>query len=330
MNVAVTAVGGGVGQSIIKALQNTEYNVLGINSEVLGTGLYATRKSYLGHYAKDPIFVDRLIEICKKEDCKIVFPGLDIELDPLSNNREKLQKEGIIPVVSDPNVIATCGDKIKTYEFLKTNNFPCPKTYRLKDYGFELDFPVILKPQKGGHRAIGEYEANNKREFEMYTANVEADNYIVQERIGGEEYTCGTVALEKRCIGVILMKRELRNGDTHKAFVVKDEELAAFLEKVINTLKPFGACNIQLKMTDGIPYVFEINARCSGTTASRALAGFNEPKMICDYISKGVKKPSFEINEIAIFRYWKELPVSYDKIEKLKSKGHIQNKKIEL
>lgn len=330
MNVAVTAVGGGVGQSIIKALQNTEYSVVGVNSEVLGTGLYATRKSYLGLYANDPKFVDRLMEICRKENCTIVFPGLDIELAPLSNNREKLQKEGIIPVVSDPNVIAICGDKIKTYEFLKVNDFPGPKTYRLKDYGFELDFPVILKPQKGGHRSIGEFEANNKREFEMYTTNVEADNYVVQECIGGEEYTCGTVTLENRCVGVILMKRELRNGDTHKAFVVKDKELTAFLEKVINTLKPFGACNVQLKMRDGIPYVFEFNARCSGTTASRALAGFNEPKMICDYISKGVKNPSFEIKEIAVFRYWKELPVSYGKIEKLKSKGHIQNKKIEL
>jgi len=330
MNVAVTAVGGGVGQSIIKALQNTEYSVVGVNSEVVGTGLYATRKSYLGLYANNPKFVDRLMEICKKENCSIVFPGLDVELAPLSNNRERLQKEGIVPVVSDPNVITICGDKVKTYEFLKINGFPSPKTYRLKNYDFELDFPVILKPQKGGHRSIGEFEASNKREFEMLAANVEADNYVVQECIGGEEYTCGTVTLDNRCVGVILMKRELRNGDTHKAFVVKDEKLTAFLKKVVNTLKPFGACNVQLRMRDGVPYIFEFNARCSGTTASRALAGFNEPKMICDYISKGVKKPSFEIREIAIFRYWKELPVSYSKIEKLKSKGQIQNKKIEL
>ena len=64
MSVAVTAVGGAVGQSIIKALQNTEYSVVGINSEVLGAGLYATRKSYIGLNANDPQFIDRLIEIC--------------------------------------------------------------------------------------------------------------------------------------------------------------------------------------------------------------------------------------------------------------------------
>jgi carbamoyl-phosphate synthase large subunit len=64
MSVAVTVVGGIVGQSIIKALQNTDYSVVGINSEVLGAGLYATRKSYIGLNANDPQFIDRLIEIC--------------------------------------------------------------------------------------------------------------------------------------------------------------------------------------------------------------------------------------------------------------------------
>jgi carbamoyl-phosphate synthase large subunit len=195
MNVAVTAVGGGVGYNIIKALQNTEYNVIGINSEVLGVGLYATRRAYLGLYANDPKFVDRLIEICKIENCTVVFPGVDAELIPLSKDKEKFKKEGILPIVSEPEVVETCGDKLRTYEFLKSNNFPYPQTYKLEDYDFDLDFPVILKPQKGGHRSIGEFKVNNRRQFEMYAANVKVDNYVVQEYIEGEEYTCGTVTL---------------------------------------------------------------------------------------------------------------------------------------
>ncbi len=57
MSVAVTAVGGVIGQVIIKALQNTAYSVVGINSEVLGAGLYATK-------------------ICSHAHCSIVFSGL--------------------------------------------------------------------------------------------------------------------------------------------------------------------------------------------------------------------------------------------------------------
>ncbi len=328
MNVAVLAVGGGVGQSIVKALQKTDYNVVGINSEVLGTGLYATRKAYLGLYANDPQFINRLAEICTKEKCTILFPGLDVELAPLSKNAGKLKQMNIHPVVSDPKVIAICGDKLKTNEFLKANGFPYPKTYKLNEYGFELDFPVILKPQKGGHRSIGQFKANNLKEFEAYTANLDADNYIIQEYIDGQEYTCGTVTLENQCIGTIVMRRELRNGDTINAFVTKDENLTGFLKKVINTLRPFGACNVQLRMRDNIPYIFEFNARCSGTTACRALAGFNEPKMVCDYIFKNITEPQLEIKEIAILRYWNELVVDYAKINEMKLNRFVQNQEI--
>ena len=329
-NIAVTAVGGGVGQSIIKALQKTDYNTLGINSEVLGTGLYATKKSYLGLNATDPGFIDRLIQICNKEKCNILFPGLDAELEPLSRSKARLKDSDIIPIVSEPEVIEICSDKLKTCEFLKKNSFPYPKTYQLKEYDDELGFPIILKPQKGGHRSIGQFKVCNKKQLETLTKDLDNNNYVVQEYIEGEEYTCGTVTLEKQCIGPIIMKREIRNGETIKAFVVKNDELSSFLKRVTNILRPFGGCNLQLRLRENTPYIFELNARCSGTTASRALAGFNEPKMICDYILKDIRNPEYDIKEIAILRYLKELVVNYNKIEEMKLKGFISNEATEL
>ena len=46
MSILVTGVGGGVGQSIIKSLQGTQHTVIGVDSEALGTGLYAVAKAY--------------------------------------------------------------------------------------------------------------------------------------------------------------------------------------------------------------------------------------------------------------------------------------------
>lgn len=328
MNIAVTGVGGGVGQSIIKSLQNTRYNVVGIDSELFGTGLYATKKAYLGVYANSPDFIDKIIEICKKEHCEIILPGLDVELDKLSANFNQLKKEKIVPIVSSPRVIEISNDKLKTVEFLKKYGFPYPRTFKLKDYSFELDFPVILKPRIGGSRSIGTFVVNNLEEFEEYSKFINIKNYIVQEYIDGDEYTCGTVFFKNDFFGAILMKRQLRDGDTYKAFVVKDEKLSKFVEDVIGVLKPFGPCNLQLRIKDNIPYIFEFNARCSGTTASRSLAGFNEPKMICDYLNGD--KPHYNIKEIVIFRYWNEIVVDYEKIENLYSKGHITNKEVRL
>lgn len=330
MNAAVTAVGGIVGQSIIKALQNTEYAVIGINSEVLGVGLYAANRSYIGPYANDPKFIDRLLEICKKEDCKVIFSGLDAELMPLSKNIEKFKINGVFPAVSGSEVVETCTDKWKTFKFLKNNNLPTPQTYKLENYSFEMDFPVILKPRKGGQASKGVFLVSNRREFDKYNAQLDVNNYLVQEFIEGDEYTCGTVSLEDNCVGTIVMKRELREGNTYRAFVVKDEKLMSFVKRAINFLKPFGPCNVQLRLRDEIPYIIEFNARCSGTTASRALAGFNEPEMVCDYICRGVRNPHFEIKEIVILRYWQELVVDSGKIRQMELEGFVQNEGVRL
>ena len=75
-------------------------------------------------------------------------------------------------------------------------------------------------------------------------------------------------------------------------------------------------------MKDDTPYVFEINARCSGTTAARALAGFNEPKMIADYLVHGIE-PNYLIRNISILRYWKEIVVENKTLEELEQKKHI-------
>ena len=46
-NIAVTGVGGGVGQSILKSLEGSGYNIIALDGELLGAGLYAAKKAYL-------------------------------------------------------------------------------------------------------------------------------------------------------------------------------------------------------------------------------------------------------------------------------------------
>jgi carbamoyl-phosphate synthase large subunit len=319
INIAVTGVGGGVGQSIVKALQGTDYNPIGVDSEVLGTGLYVTSKSFLGEYADGPNFIERLIQICEEASCSA-----------LSRNIDRLKSKGIIPIVSKPQVIDICDDKLKTAEFLEKNNLPFVKTYKLKEYSFESEFPLILKPKKGGRRSIGVVLIKSRKELEWHRNNLDVENYVVQEHIEGDEYTCGTVSFDGNCLGSIIMKRVLRDGDTYKAFVEKNEKLSCVVESTTRVLRPFGACNIQLRVRDNTICIFEINARCSGTTASRALVGFNEPKTICDYIFKKIDRQPFDIREFAVLRYWKELVVSYDKIAEMKSKKEIINEDIKL
>jgi carbamoyl-phosphate synthase large subunit len=325
VNVAVTGVGGGVGQSIIKALQDSEYQTVGIDSEVLAAGLYATKSSYLGLKATDPSYVDRLIEICDKERCKALFPGLDVELIPLCEGQHKLKQNGITPIVSNSEVLEIADDKLRTQSFLHENGFLHARTYNLDEYDSELGFPMILKPKRGGARSVGVITVRDKEDFDSSVRHIDRSNYVAQEYIEGDEYTCGTVSLNNGCVGVILMRRQLRFGDTYKAFVENNPELATYVKRVVDRLGPFGPCNVQMRVRDGKPYIFEFNARCSGTTAGRSLAGFNEPKMVCDYIFKGIDRPSFDIKEIAILRYWKELVVESSDIQEMRLNRRLEH-----
>jgi carbamoyl-phosphate synthase large subunit len=319
--IAVTGVGGGVGQSVLKSLDHTGYNVIALDGEALAAGLYTTCKSYLVPYSSKHDFIPVLLEICKKEKVSLLFPGLDAELMPLSLNADKFKDIGTTIVVSRPEVITISDDKQATYDKLTAFGIKVPFTTALS--GFvpdESSFPLIIKQKVGGARSKNVYITKSIAEWNAVLEKIGADvaDFIVMEYIEGDEYTCGSINLNNQCKGVIVMRRILRDGDTHKCFSEKNPVIEAAVRKITEAIKPFGACNIQLRMKDGIPYVFEINARCSGTTASRTLCGFNEPKMIADYLLQGIE-PVYEIQEKTILRYWKELVVENEDVNEIKT-----------
>ncbi len=313
--ILVTGVGGGVGQSILKALQGSPYQVVAVDSEPLAAGLYAAPVAYRGIEARQPGYIDRLLEICRTENCRLLFPGLDVELLPLAEQQHRFCAAGVLPVISNAEVVQTCDDKLATATFLRQHGFAAPRTCRLTEAA-EPTFPVVLKPQRGGARSRRTFVAHNSEEFEVYQRLVDRENCVVQEHLPGDEYTCGAITFDGRCRGVIVMRRILRDGDTYKAFVERNPQIESAVRDVVETLQPFGACNVQLRLKHGLPHVFEINARCSGTTAARALAGFNEPRMIADYLLQQ-REPSYSIQEITVLRYWQELMVSNQRIEQL-------------
>ena len=78
---------------------------------------------------------------------------------------------------------------------------------------------------------------------------------------------------------------------------------------VIDGNGEFGVCNFQLRVdTEGIPKIFEINARHSGTTYIRSLYGFNEIEYILEYILNK-KDITFTIKEGIVKRYFEEFLV---------------------
>lgn len=317
-NIGVTGTGGGVGQSIIKCLQNTDYSIVALDSDPSSVGLNACNRSFVIPQSRDQDYIEKLLSICESQKIQVLFPGLDVELNILSKNLKHFEKVGTKIVVSDPKVIGIANDKWKTYKFCNNNCIRSPKTALLENLELSSDssFPCVIKQRLDGTGSRNVFFLEDSKAYSRLGINGTEDHFIAQEIIDGDEYTCGAIMLDGVYYGCIVMRRLLRNGGTYKCFVEKNEIIEKYVEHIMTCLKPYGACNIQLKMRGGIPFLMEINARCSGTTAARSLCGFNEPKMICDYILKQII-PVYSVQEKVILRYWTELESTQKSIQEL-------------
>src|SRR5262249_33737071 len=139
----------------------------------------------------------------------------------------------------------------------------------------EVGFPLVVKPRRGA-RSVGVRIVHSRAELERALEG--QANVIIQECVGtpDEEYTAGTLTFDGRCNASIVMRRELRDGNTYRAFADQYPELNRAVRVLAERLGPEGPANFQFRLDRDRAKVFEINARFSGTTPLRALVGFNE------------------------------------------------------
>jgi carbamoyl-phosphate synthase large subunit len=312
MKVLVTSSGTLLGQGIIRSLQVSnipDIKIIACDPDPTSPGLYWGNDSCLLPYSKDINFMDKFTDILNKKKPDAICIGTDHELPLFAQHKSELEntfKTKII--VSSPRVIKIADDKYLTYKFMKDNGFSPPDS-RLPNQAQELinlyGFPLVVKPRIGS-RSIGFHLVKNENELEQAIKDV--PNAIIQENVGtkDQEYTAGTLYFEGECKASIVMRRELRDGNTFKAFVDSYPELNKQVNAFCNALKPFGPANFQFRLVNGIAKVFEINSRFSGTTPLRMRAGFNELKMIIKYLFYGIPIVQPLINKLIIMRHWNE------------------------
>ena len=303
----MTGVGGGVGQAVLKSLQDSSYECVAYDSSPLAAGLYLAKDSWLGLAASQPGYIEDVLAAVLKFDCKYVIPGHDVELIPLVKARSLFEKYGVTVVTSDVPLIELADDKYKTANSLKLHGFDTPETWTLDEFIWQGE-PVVMKPKKGGARSKNTYIANNEDEFHQYLGLVDRENTVVQEYCTGDEFTCGTLTFDGTFQGSISMKRELRCGDTYKAFSLKNDDIMNTLDRVCGVLQPIGPCNFQLKLDGNRVRIFEINARFSGTTFLRKLCGFDEVIYTLNYLS-GRPLPNLKWKEQTMLRLWTEVSI---------------------
>ena len=314
IKVLVTGAGALLGQGVLRALKlcSIPTTVVAVDPSPYAVGLYWADKSYLVPLASDPTYLDAIREILRKERPDVVMLGTDVELRAMAENRSALEKEFKTHIlVSDPYVIEIADDKFLTASFLQERGFPYPKTALAGDQQWLVDqvgFPLIVKPRVGA-RSIGVRLVRDRQELRQALSG--SPDVIVQEYVGSprEEFTTGVLYFDGQQPVSVTMRRDLRDGNTYRAFVDDYPELNAIMSKVAVALSCHGPVNMQFRMADGVPKIFEINARYSGTTPLRARAGFNEVEMALAHLVLGKPLVQPDVKKVNFFRVWDDLMV---------------------
>lgn len=313
----MTGAGALLGQGIIRSIRESklDIDVVAADPTATAAGLYWTDRRYLIPLADDPSYVDRISALLVRERPDAVLVGTDVELPILAQHKAELEAaHGCRIVVSSPQVVAIADDKYLTYKFLLEAGFSPPRSVLPGDEDLLVErvgFPLIVKPRVGA-RSVGVERVENRDELRR--ALQTDTRVVIQECVGteAEEYTAGTLTFDTTCEASIVMRRELRDGNTYRAYVEEFPELNSRVRAMAESLGAYGPANFQFRYVQGRVAVFEINARFSGTTPLRMRAGFNEVEMTLRRALLGEPILQPRVEPMTILRHWSETVVPLD------------------
>lgn len=327
ITILVTGAGGGVGEGIIKALRaihDIDLRIVAADMSHWAAGLYAGDVMRLVPRASDSRYVDAIIDLCRSEGCTYYLPGTDVELAVCAANAPRIAQEAKVhTVVSSPEVVRIADDKRETVRFLESSGLAYPRTFLRSEWvAGALPLPLIVKP-RSGCRSIG-LEVVRTEEL-LARALARTEEIVLQEHLGDEdsEYTCTVVTCGGEPSSAAVLQRWLRAGDTYRVVPVRNEEIERYVVQAARALAALGAvgsCNFQLRLDRGVPKIFEINARFSGTTPLCAELGMNPVE---SYLKRhlGLAYDGAVRTDVVILRHWAELVVPRERFDALSRDG---------
>lgn len=322
LNVLVTGAGSGVGQSIVRSLLISKIKMNIFLADISSINPYPIYKL---KYIKIPKVESKnsrklIKNILIKNKINILFIGSEFEINYFSKNKNFFEKSRTLKIcVADLKTVKLSDDKFKTFKFLKENNLPFPKTFKInKKSNFNLikkkvRIPFILK-NRFGTSSRNVYIVNNSNEFKTYIKSIKYP--LVQEKLvpfskhsfkKKEEFTCSFYTLKnKKILGPFIARRILKFGTSWIIDVNNfDNNVKKLIYSISKKINNLGSFNVQLINTKKGPVPFEFNSRFSGTTSIRAKFGFNEPEFFIkdNFPNYKISKKKIKIKKGSALRY---------------------------
>ena len=345
LNVMVTGAGAPGIKGTIYSLKNNydkrKIKLIGTDIKNDLIGKYLVESFYKIPKPSEKEFLNRILEICEKENVNFILPQVTDELEIFSENKKKFEKNGVKVAVSDCENLKIANNKFLLTKVAQEIGVGAPKFEIIKSLKeFEevlpsFDYPqkpVVIKPpvSRGmrGLRIID--ETKSKYDFFMeekptgvFITKNELNNIfsekfpelLVSEYMPGEEYSVDILADNGNPLVIIPRKRlEIRSGITFKGVTEKHEKIIEYSKLLTEKLKLSYAFGFQFKLDkNNEPKLLECNPRIQGTMVMATLSGANIIYSVLKLLL-GEEIPRFDIKwNMKFIRYWGGISVFNDK-----------------
>ncbi len=285
-----------------KVLQYFKESLQGLGSVVatdcseLAPALYEADRYYILPRITEEGYVDKVLDICKKERINGIISLIDPELSLLAKHSDEFLKVGTVVIGSPYDVCERSLNKYEMYKWLYSNNYMCAKSYMNVDLFYNdldrgnIDFPVFVKPYKGSASAAIS-KINNKETFEIIMKN--SENLMVQQYLNGQEIGADVyVDMHTKEVVSIFTKKKIvmRAGETDKSVSFIDESLFILIEKFVKEFGFVGQIDIDIFEVNGKYYISEVNPRFGGGYPHAHECGVNHVNLIINNLQGNINK----------------------------------------
>jgi len=293
--ILVTGAGGDSAQGVIRALRKApcDYVIASVCIGQQSPGLHMSDIWGIAPPIKsEREYVEFLIEFVRQHAIDIIIPTIDGELLLMCRCRSEIEHLTQSKVIlGSSESVAICADKLATSRYLSDVAVGQPVTMTVADETKISDMvnsgaKVIMKPRMGG---------GSKGIRILDAAALEVADWLSGDNIYqhfdeySKEFTAVIMKDGGSVVATAVFERILSGGRTVWCKRVPAMEYKDMLKTVAHGLDiPY--LNIQFGVDKGVPHVFDLNPRFSGSTAVFSEV-FNGPHLLVQRHINGVMPP---------------------------------------
>ena len=261
-------------------------NVIVTDMSPYAPAIFEADRYYLVPRITDPGYIDKVLDICRKENISGVLSLIDPELSLLAKNRERFGELGVQIIGSDYDLCERALDKMEMYHWCKEHGYACARSYTDIEAFYAdveagvLNFPVFVKPVRGS-ASLSISKVYDRDTLELLFARNEG--LMIQEFLDGQEIGADVYIdlLSGEVVSVFTKKKLLmRAGETDKAVSFKDEKLFELINRFVQESGYRGQIDIDIFEINGEYFISEVNPRFGGGYPHAYECGVDHMKLI--------------------------------------------------